>query len=113
MAICSGMLRSDATTGARTPRSISPAATCSAFTRSVCEAKLWVFSARHSSHGIWNAALLVAYVDDLVALEAARGLHFDHLARLLADQGTGNGRADVDTAGLDVGLILADDLPGE
>src|SRR5690349_8268487 len=57
--------------------------------------------------------LLVPNVDDLVALDAAGGLHFDYFARLLADQGAGDRRADVDAAVLDVGFVLADDLPGE
>src|SRR6478736_1361541 len=60
-----------------------------------------------------GATLLVTDVDDLVALQAAGGLHLDHLARLLADQRSRDRRADVDAAVLDVGLVLADDLPGE
>src|SRR5688572_32132100 len=56
--------------------------------------------------------LFVADVDDLVALHAAGGLHLDALAGLLADEGAGDGRADEDAAFLDVGLVLADDLPG-
>src|SRR5688500_14523509 len=57
--------------------------------------------------------LFVADVDDLVALEAAGGLHLDHLARLLADQRARDRRGDIDAAFLDVGFVLADDLPGE
>src|SRR5688572_1831137 len=57
--------------------------------------------------------LFVADVEDLVALHAAGGLHLDGLAGGFADQGAGDGRADEDAALLDVGLVLADDLPGE
>src|SRR3954471_115749 len=56
--------------------------------------------------------LFVADVDDLVALHAAGGLDFDHLAGFLADQRARDRRANGDAARLDVGLVLANDLPG-
>src|SRR4051812_21332737 len=56
--------------------------------------------------------LFVADVDDLVALQAARGLDLDGVAGVLADERAGDGRADEDAALPDVGLVLADDLPG-
>src|SRR3954469_451251 len=40
--------------------------------------------------------LLVADVDDLVALQAAGGLHFDGIAGMLADERAGDGRAERD-----------------
>src|SRR5205085_9109609 len=56
--------------------------------------------------------LLVADVDDLVALEAAGGLDLDDLAGFLADERFADGGAVGDAVRLDVGLVLADDLPG-
>src|SRR5213593_530498 len=65
---------------------------------------------REVVHG--QPELFVAHVDDLVALEAAGSLHLDDLAGLFADEGAADGRVVGDAAGLDVGLVLADDLPG-
>src|SRR5687767_15345777 len=56
--------------------------------------------------------LLVAHVDDLVAFHAAGGLYIHRLSGFLADEAARDGRADGDAAFLDVGLVLADDLPG-
>src|SRR6267143_593735 len=53
-----------------------------------------------------------SYVAHIVALDAAGGLHVHLLAGLLADQRAAERRAVGDLAGLDVGLVLADDLPG-
>src|SRR6476646_1974476 len=55
--------------------------------------------------------LFVADADDLVALQAARGLDLDGVAGILADECARDGRADEDAALPDVGLVLADDLP--
>src|SRR6185295_13741156 len=57
-------------------------------------------------------SLFIAHVHNLVALEPPGGLHLDRLARFLADERARDGRADRDAALLDVGLVLADDLPG-
>ncbi len=59
------------------------------------------------------AALLVADVEDLVCADAARRLHLDHVARVLADQRARDRRTDRDLALLDVGLVVADDLVGD
>jgi integron integrase len=61
--------------------------------------------------GAAGGCLLVAHVDDLVALDAAGGLDLDRVAGVLADEGAGDGGADEDAALLDVGFVLADDLP--
>src|SRR5207302_5929320 len=58
------------------------------------------------------AELFVADVDDLVALQAAGGLDLDDLAGLLADERLADRRGVGDAVRLDVGLVLADDLPG-
>src|SRR3954471_6716598 len=55
--------------------------------------------------------LLVADVDDLVALDAAGGLDLDDLAGFLADERLADRRGVGDPMRLDVGLVLADDLP--
>src|SRR5699024_1208597 len=47
---------------------------------------------------------------DLVGAAAARGRHLDALAFFLADQGTRQRRAQVQLAGVDIRLGLADDL---
>src|SRR5947207_1289932 len=59
-----------------------------------------------------NGDLFIAHVKDIVALDAAGGLHLHLLAGFLADEGAAERRAVGDLAGLDVGLVLADDLPG-
>jgi len=56
--------------------------------------------------------LFVAHVDDLVALHAAGGLDVDDLAGLFADERLADRRGVGDAVRLDVGLVLADDLPG-
>src|SRR6266850_5500056 len=56
--------------------------------------------------------LFVADVDDLVALQAAGGLHLDDLAGFLADERLADRRGIRDAPGFDVGFVLADDLPG-
>src|SRR5690606_20333663 len=51
----------------------------------------------------------VAHAGDFVTAHAARGLHFGRVALFLADQGSGDGAADVDQAQFQVGLVLAHD----
>src|SRR6185436_20550574 len=65
-----------------------------------------------ASGGAYPPRLFVPDVDDLVALQAAGGLHVDALAGFLADERARDRGADGDAALLDVGLVLADDLPG-
>src|SRR5258708_19167382 len=59
-----------------------------------------------------GGTLFIPDVDDLVAFHAAGRLHLDALAGFLADERAGDRRAHRDAAFLDVGLVLADDLPG-
>src|SRR5213078_2296539 len=56
------------------------------------------------------APLHVAHRQDFVLAHARRGLDLRGVADVLADQGTGDRRADRDLGGLDVGLVVADDL---
>src|SRR6185312_1323186 len=49
-------------------------------------------------------------LQDLVGLDAAGGVHLDHVALFLADHGAGDRRGDRHLAGAHVGLVLADDL---
>src|SRR5436190_20157399 len=56
--------------------------------------------------------LFVANVDELVALYAAGRVDLYDLARFLADERLADGRGVRDAVCLDVGLVLADDLPG-
>src|SRR5882672_5214606 len=56
--------------------------------------------------------LLVPDFQDLVLPHPSRGLHLDLVARVLADDGPRDRRADGDFPLLDVGLVVADDLVG-
>src|SRR5690606_23377248 len=58
------------------------------------------------------AASLVAHVQDLVLAHAAGRPDLGHVVRALADQRAGDRAGHRDPAGLDVRLILADDLVG-
>src|SRR5580698_8028755 len=49
-------------------------------------------------------------LEDLVRLDAAGGVHLDHVAGFLADHRAGDRRGDGDLAGAYVGLVFADDL---
>src|SRR5918911_2913401 len=52
----------------------------------------------------------VVDLEDLEVAGAARGVDLDAVARLLAEEGLGQRRLDREQAGLDVGLLGADDL---
>src|SRR5690606_25758853 len=69
---------------------------------SISAARGWAMGARSG----------VAHRHDLVAADAARGLHLGGVALFLADQCACDRAADVDEAVLEVGLVLADDLVG-
>src|SRR6056297_1607344 len=59
-----------------------------------------------------GASLMSAICDggDLVVAHPSGSANLDRVAFLLADQGAGQRRLDVQKTGLDIGLLLADDL---
>src|SRR5689334_17877415 len=77
--------------------------------RARCRARRDLFSSPITRH----PSLDVLDVENLVLFDAARGLHFGGVARVLADEGARGRRADRDLALLDVALVVADDLVGD